>query len=107
MDKSVPRPQGEGTVEAVVAEIAELLHPKVIYLYNQRISLRGEFVSFKLCVVARFDDKHQAELAVYRHVDSEIPFDVLLYTPEEWEELSRDTAAFASHIIETGTVVYG
>ncbi|HHY51830.1 MAG TPA: nucleotidyltransferase domain-containing protein, partial [Clostridiales bacterium] len=35
------------------------------------------------------------------------PFDVLLYTPREWEQLTADASTFASRIIQEGTIVYG
>lgn len=107
MDNSASAPANSSVIALVVEEIVNLLHPHTIYLYNQRISLKGEYISFKLCVIADFPDKTEAERSVYRNIDCAIPFDVLLYTPGEWEELSHNTAAFASHIIETGTVVYG
>jgi len=94
-------------VRAVVEGVASLFSPQVIYLYNHKLNNRGEFTSFKLCVVGGFVDKIEAERALYWEIDSEIPFDVVLYTPLEWKELSDSPAAFASHIKETGMMVYG
>jgi len=94
-------------VREVVDAVAALLAPQTIYLYNQKLNNRGEFTSFKLCVVGGFADKIKAERTLYWEVDSEIPFDVVLYTPQEWKELSASPAAFACHIKETGMRVYG
>lgn len=91
----------------VVRQLADLLRPSLIYLYNQKHNLRGEITAFKLCAVAPVADKPAAEREVYRSVDCDIPFDILLYTPREWEELIADADTFARQIVETGTVVYG
>lgn len=95
------------TMEPVVQEVARLLSPRTIYLYNQKLNPRGEQTSFKLCVVADVADKGQAERDVYRKVDCPIPFDILLYTPQEWERLTADSSTFAFHIKQVGTIVYG
>ncbi len=94
-------------METVVQEIARMLSPRAIYLYNQKRNPKGEQTSFKLCVIADVADKGQAEKDIYRQVDCPIPFDVLLYTPREWEQLTADASTFASRIIQEGTIVYG
>ncbi len=93
-------------VRAVVDEIIAMLSPRKIYMYSKKDNAKGEITSFKLCVVAPLADKQQAELEIYREIDSDIPFDVLIYTPEEWALLSGDPTAFANHIHKTGMVVY-
>ncbi|MGI6404246.1 MAG: hypothetical protein ACOX0K_08605 [Oscillospiraceae bacterium] len=94
-------------MEPVVQEIARLLSPRTIYLYNQKYNPKGEQTSFKLCVIAQVADKEQAERDIYRQVDCPIPFDILLYTPQEWERLTGDSSTFASRIQNEGTIVYG
>jgi len=42
----------------------------------------------------------------YLEIDSDIPFDLFLYTPEEWDISVRDSASFASRILRKGCVVY-
>lgn len=94
-------------VAQVVDGIVRLLNPQQIYLYNQRISFQGETTGFKLCIIAPFINKIIAERDIYLHVDSEIPFDVILYTPAEWKQLCDSPDSFASKICLTGMVVYG
>lgn len=94
-------------VAAVVGEIAEMVNPLRIYLYNQRFSAAGATTGFKLCVVGEFPDKQATERDIYLHIDSEVPFDVILYTSQEWKALCDRTDSFARKIFLTGTVVYG
>ena len=108
MDKTIiTQLKGFAAVRRVADEIARIFLPKRIYLYNNRLSMEGIFTSFKLCVVGEFDDKEEAECEIYNQIDSDIPFDVLLYTTPEWEELSLDEMSFAGKIIRMGTVLYG
>jgi hypothetical protein len=90
----------------VVSKIADLCAPDQIYLYNQRINSKNEVSSFKLCVVADVADKFAAEHDIYLEIDSDIPFDVLIYTTQEWEELTRISTTFAYKISQTGVVVF-
>lgn len=94
-------------IESVVGEIVDLLSPQTIYLYNRKLNPKGELTSFKLCVISDLSDREQAERDIYRKVDCPIPFDILLYTPQEWEHLREDPATFASRIQQEGTVLYG
>lgn len=94
-------------VDHVTRQIIPMFDPKKIYLYNRKVSPNGAVVSFKLCIVAAVEDKLDAERRIYRNIDSEVPFDVLIYTPEEWDSLCRDIHAFAKRIEQTGMVLYG
>lgn len=94
-------------VAVVVEEIAERFRPKKIYLFTQKFSPAGETLSFKLCVVGDFKDKEAAEKEMYLEIDSEIPFDLVLYTQKEWNQLLEVKTSFARKIFLTGTVVYG
>ena len=91
----------------VVAEIAKRIQPLRIYLYNQRKSPAGNVTGFKLCAIVKAGDKKAAEQEVYRHVDCEVPFDVLFYTEQEWETLTGQSNSFAYKIVQMGLIVYG
>ena len=93
-------------ISAVVEKITQLCSPRLIYLYNQRINVRHEISSFKLCVVAPIADKLACERGIFREADCDIPFDILIYTPEEWERLSLKSGSFAKRISESGVALY-
>ena len=94
-------------ITVVVREITRLFAPSCIYLYNRRFGASGGTSAFKLCVIAGFESKERAEREIYTKIDSEIPFDVLLYTQAEWRNLLDSPGTFARKIHENGVVVYG
>mgnify|MGYP001774423900 FL=1 len=44
---------------------------------------------------------------IFDEVDSEIPYDILLYTDEQFEELKDSSDAFASRVNQKGRLRYG
>ena len=90
----------------VVQRIVAFVQPDVVYLYNQRINAKDEITSFKLCLVADVADKSAAERTIYLQIDCDIPFDILLYTRAEWQDLTQNATSFAYKIQQSGTVVY-
>jgi hypothetical protein len=97
---------GSPAVTGVAEDIVGLVAPQRIFLYNQRINDRLVTTSFKLCVIAEVEEKTAAERKLYREIDCDVPFDILLYTPAEWETLTAIPTSFASKIRATGTVIY-
>ena len=93
-------------VECVSQRIVEMFAPSRIYLYNQRMGTCGQTSGFKLCVILATQDKAKVERDIYLHIDCEVPFDVIVYTPEEWEALQNRDCSFARKIKQTGIVVY-
>ena len=77
-------------IEQTVNRIVELFHPSRVIEYNTKYDMDGNISAFKLCIV----------------VDSDIPYDVLLYTDEQFRELTEDDGAFASHVNQKGRVRY-
>lgn len=94
-------------IKMVVEQLADILSPDTIYLYNQRVNSSGRSTGFKLCVVARTENKQEAERYAYMEIDCDVPFSLLLYTPEEWAQILAYPDSFACKIKQTGTMVYG
>jgi hypothetical protein len=94
-------------ITAVVREIDRQFHSAQIYLFNHKLNRSHEVASFKLCVIYDFPDKAAAERAIYMDIDSGVPFDVVLYTHDEWERLSGEPDSFARRVSETGFAVHG
>ena len=62
---------------------------------------------FDLCVVAdSIDDKNIWLKKAYLEIDSDIPFDLFLYTEKEWDDCIKFSESFASRINRKGSVVY-
>ncbi len=94
------------SIRGVAKSIEAGLSPEHIILFSHKTGVAGKLISFKLCVVIDGGEreKTEAERRVYLEVDSEIPFDVVLYTSKEWRELLGIPHSFASSINETGYV---
>lgn len=67
----------------------------------------GKLRSFKLCIVGKIQDKKKMLTQIFDEVDSEIPYDILLYTDEQFEELKDSSDAFASRVNQKGRLRYG
>lgn len=94
-------------IKQAVDKLVKSYRPEKIYLFSQKSDLDGEITSFKLCLVVDTNDRQEIEKHIYREIDLDIPFDILIYTPEEWEKITHRTASFASRIMENGVLLYG
>lgn len=86
-------------IENIVGQIEKQFSPESIYLFgSQAKGTARKHSDIDLCVIAETDSKRELIADLYFNIDSEIPFDIVLYTPEEWEECKMDTSSFAHKI---------
>lgn len=97
----------ETVIENVCRAITESFAPKKIIIYNKKANPSGEVSSFKLCAVIDTPNTLQCEGEIYARVECDLPFDVLVYTPEQWDKFSAQTDSFAARIAGTGVEIYG
>jgi predicted nucleotidyltransferase len=96
-------------VESEIVERIKPLGPLLIMLFGSRAQGRPEPDSdYDVLVVM-----HVAGETGYRHVpvrlalgDLGAAFDIIVYTPEEWEAWQHHPLGLANHIRETGRVLY-
>lgn len=95
-------------IDYVVKKIVRYTSPEKIYLISHKVNISGDLTGFKLCIILADDSQSisETEYNLYMKIDSEIPFDLVLYKHSEWEELKDDIGSFAWKIFNTGTVVY-
>lgn len=93
-------------IEQTVNRIVELFHPSRVIEYNTKYDMDDNISAFKLCIVGDIPDKRRMLTRIFDEVDSDIPYDVLLYTDEQFRELTKDDGAFASHVNQKGRVRY-
>lgn len=97
-------------IQAVADEIAELGKPIRIYLISHKTNhATNRLASFKLALIVPDDTESISELECYLYtaVDSDCPYDLVLYKESEWNTLSEDPRTFAWSIKEDGSVLYG
>lgn len=80
---------------------------KVILFGSVAKGIFNETSDIDLCVVQDTDNKRQLLTDMYVEIESEVPFDIVLYTNKEWNECVKDTSAFAYQINNTGVTIYG
>lgn len=94
-------------IKSVCSEITTEFKPEKIILFNVKKSVSGDVRSFKICVIVETENRLDTERHIYLDVDSDIPFDVLVYTPKEWDALLNEKSSFACRVIKEGTYIYG
>lgn len=94
-------------IKNVCDEIVKNFDPKKVILYNMKRSVGEEINGFKICVIVDTSSRLDTEKHIYLDIDSDIPFDVLVYTPVEWDKLLNEKNSFACRIIKEGTYIYG
>lgn len=101
------RPASEcAALDELRDQIVDLCAPREIFLFSRKQSPAGELTAVKLCVIIPSGDARAVECRLYVSLESELPFDVLVYTEEEWRRLLAAELSFANRIRETGRVLY-
>lgn len=86
-------------------EIARIIQPVRIIIFNSKYKPSGELASFKLCIIVKGHDCGKVEQKIYLELDCEVPFDVVVYNYEHWNSLLDDKYSFAYRGIMNGGVV--
>ncbi len=96
-------------IKKTASEIYDICSPINIILVSNKINTAGEIVSFKLAVIVTDQTESISELecSLYMKVDSEIPYDLVLYKVSEWDKLKTEIGTFAWKIYNTGAYLYG
>lgn len=99
----------EKEIQTVADTIGNKYEPKAIVLISKKINNQNELTSFKIAVLV--DDNissiSELECKIYLDVDSEIPYDIVIYKASEWLYLKEDASTFAYKIYSQGVWLYG
>ncbi len=94
-------------ISEVVNQITKLVEVEKIILFSKKTDLNGEVSSFKICVITYGNDVHEYEKAIYIDVESDIPFDIIVYSSESWKKYLSEESSFCNKVNSTGSVIYG
>ena len=86
-------------------DIKKLIKPVSLILFHRKLGHSGQTLSFKICVVIDVKNKLEVEKNIYKDIDSDIPFDVIIYTQEEWNQLKLKKHSFANKILKRGNII--
>lgn len=94
--------------EYVSKQIIDIYSPEKVVLFGSNAKGTAKYKSdIDLCVIVSTSNKRELLADMYYSIDSEKPLDILLYTPEEWEQCIYDSTSFAYKINREGVVLYG
>lgn len=101
-------PEFDRVLQEIKEQLIQKFHPsKVILFGSVAKGIFKETSDIDLCVVQDTEDKRQLLTDMYVEIESDVPFDIVLYTNKEWDECVKDTTAFAYQINNTGVTIYG
>lgn len=95
-------------VECVREQIIKSYKPNKIILFSSIAKgIHTENSDIDLCIVKDTENKRERLTNMYVDIECEIPFDLVLYTIEEWNKYVEDKSTFAYVINNTGVEIYG
>jgi predicted nucleotidyltransferase len=80
---------------------------KIIVFGSQAKGTATSRSDIDLCIIKSTDNKRKLLADMYLNLDSSKPFDIILYTEDEWSKCIDDSTSFAYLINKKGTVIYG
>ena len=81
---------------------------ELVILFGSRAKGKEkEYSDIDICVVAETTSKRRLASVLQAEIEHELPIDIIVYTPKEWEECIADESSFASKIVSEGRVLYG
>jgi hypothetical protein len=95
-------------MENIRNEIVRIAAPVKIYLISQKMDFDGRVTGIKYCVILPDNSAEISDLEekLYTEIDSEIPFDIVIYNISEWKKFITEVGSFAAKVCEKGTVIY-
>lgn len=98
----------QNEVNSIKEQIVSYYAPSKIVLFgSQARGTATKKSDIDLCIVKNTDNKRDLLTDMYLNVESDRPFDLLIYTESEWNECVNDTSSFAYLINKRGAVIYG
>ena len=106
MKKKPPEEQIVRHIETLVSSI-KALNPERIILFGS--AARGDYTAHSdidIIVVMQSDkDFFHRTYEVIRHCESDIPLDLLVYTPQEFQSMIEHENPFISSVLKEGKVL--
>ena len=94
-------------LQSICEKIVREVSPVQIILYGTKFTPSGDRLrEANLCIVVETEAK-EAERRLYRSLELDFPFNLLVYNKEIWEKLLSDSTSYASSIQKKGVVLYG
>ena len=94
-------------IQAVVDKIVQQFHPSLVILFSRKTNMYGDITSFTLVIAADVENASELERQIYLAVESDLPYDVVVYRTADYQRLCAEEDSFAQTVQEKGVVLYG
>ena len=95
-------------IDNIAKQFVEIYNPYKLILFGSQAKNKSTSKSdIDLCVITQTADKRTSLTDMYLNIECDKPFDLLLYTPDEWERNVSDHTSFAYRINKEGVVLHG
>lgn len=94
------------SVENLKQQIVKRYNPVDIILfgsYAKGVIRKASDVD--LCIIIDTDDKRKLLQDIYMTIESELDFDVIIYTQDEWARYKTDSSTFGYIVFRTGVSI--
>lgn len=96
------------TLNKLKEDIVNKFKPERIILFGSIANSTYNYNSdIDLCIVSDTTNKRELITNLYTKIECDMPFDILVYTNEEWEKNIQDSSSFAYKINNSGVILYG
>jgi len=94
--------------EKIKNQIIDICSPYEIILFG---SLAKKMIKsssdIDICIIVDVEDKRKLTQKLFSEINADIPFDIVIYTIEEWHKWREEKTSFLYKIYKEGEVVYG
>lgn len=96
-------------VRQIIDELVKNYQPEKVILFGSRVSGKThEWSDVDLVVIKKTNKKFRDRMhEASSSIDHILPVDIIVYTPEEFKRMSKDSWFIKEEVIEKGQVVYG
>lgn len=95
-------------IQSIKEQVIRLFKPDKILMFGSQA--KGSAIrksDIDLCIILNTDNKRALLADMYLKIDTNRPLDLILYTPEEWNQVVGESGTFAYTIAEKGKEIYG
>ena len=92
-------------IKELTSQIVGKYDPDKIIMFSHKLNVKNEITSFKICIVIDTSDKEQLEKDIYISIDCCMPYDIIIYTPNEWDRLLRIRIHLLKKLIRRGGAI--
>ncbi len=95
-------------IDNITKQLISMYLPKRLLLFgSQARDTAASNSDIDLCVVVDTNNKRALLTEMYMNIEASKPFDLLLYTPDEWQNCLTDKTSIAYKINREGLLLYG